>query len=147
HQFPANLLAVSLPSIGLAVVGLRVPAYAATPLLIRAWEWLEAAASSLKDMPSIVLGDLNVSTTSRGSRGGAQFSRILANGWHRAVPAGGATFFGHKGQSTEIDHVLATSHCVVTEAACVKEAGGYSLCGSPNGISDHAALACRVSLR
>jgi hypothetical protein len=49
HQFRSNLNAVWLPSVGLAVVGVRVPAYSGqtTPLLTRAWEWLGATTTSL----------------------------------------------------------------------------------------------------
>ena len=101
QQFPANLAAVSLPSLGIAIVGVRVPAYSTqgAPLLLQAWEWLEMASAALKGSPAVLLGDLNVSTNSTASRGGDHLRRILASGWRRATPSGGATFFGHSGQT------------------------------------------------
>ena len=135
RQFPANLLGVTLPTVGLSVLGVRVPAYNTARLLRPAWEWLEAATASLSTGPSIVTGDLNVQVSERSSCDGAYFRRILANGWQRAEP-GAPTFFGYKGRTSEIDHVLATRHCVLSEAACIQN----------SAISDHGALVCRVEL-
>lgn len=149
QQFPANLAAVSIPSIGLSVVGVRVPAYSAleSSLLRQAWDWLETTAALLSGYPSVILGDLNVSTASTPSRGGDQFRRILANGWKRASPTEGATFFGHNGRTSEIDHILASNHCILSEAICIKSAGGFALCDSQDAISDHAALLCQIEPR
>ena len=148
QQFPANVAAVFMPSTGVSIVGARVPAYTAgeSPLLRGAWEWLEMSAALLCGRPAVILGDLNVSTTSSISRGGTHFRRILAAGWQRATPADGATFYGHNGRTSEIDHILTTVHCTITEAECIKCAGRFDYCGSPNAISDHAALVCRVEL-
>src|SRR6185295_1064410 len=112
QQFPANLLGVRLPALGLSVLGVRGPAYEERPsrLLFAAWDWLEATAASLKGSPSVVIGDLNIQTSSSASRAGDHFRRILTSGWHRAEP-GGPTFFGYKDRTSEIDHVLATNHC------------------------------------
>lgn len=136
QQFPSNILGVRLPSLGLSIVGVRVPAYAnkTAHFLFSAWDWLETTAASLKRSPTIIIGDLNVQTSSAASRAGAHFRRILANGWHRAAP-GEATFFGHKGKVSEIDHILATDHCILSEVRVQKHAA-----------SDHAALVCRVEL-
>lgn len=149
QQFPANLAAVLIPSIGLSIVGVRVPAYSAqeSSLLLQAWEWIETTAALLSGCPAIILGDLYVSTGSTASRGGDQFRRILANGWKRASPTEGATFFGHNGRTSEIDHILATDHCTISEAVCIKTAGGFELCDSQDAISDHAALLCQIEPR
>jgi endonuclease/exonuclease/phosphatase family metal-dependent hydrolase len=135
QQFPANLLAVSLPSVGFSLLGVRIPDYKTAHLLLSAWEWLEVTATSLKNSPSVIIGDLNVEV-SKNSRAGKCFRSILADGWHRAEP-GKATFFGHKGRTSEIDHVLATRDCTLSEAD--------TFTGAP--ISDHAALMCRVERR
>ena len=145
QQFPANLLGVTFPSVGLSVLGVRVPAYAdrTAHYLTPAWDWLEATTASLRSSRAVVIGDLNVQTSSRASRAGDHFRRILANGWRRAVP-GGATFFGHKGKNSEIDHALATHRCILSDAACVQKKRGFRYSGSASAISDHAALTCRV---
>lgn len=147
QQFPANLLGVRFPSLGISVLSVRVPAYSgkSAHLLSHAWEWLEVTAASLSSSPSVVIGDLNVSM-SQPSRAGNHFRRIVASGWQRAAREGANTFFGHRGKKTEIDHVLATSHCILSEATCVQEIGGFVLAGTSNAISDHAALTCHVEL-
>lgn len=148
RQFPANLLCAFLPSLRISLVGVRVPAYfgKTAPMLLRSWDWLEETAAKLKNTPSVIVGDLNVSTTSARSRGGEHFRRILGDGWHRAAPIGKASYFGHGGVRTEIDHIIGTNHCVFSDAAYAQESGGFALAGLPGAISDHAALICRVSL-
>lgn len=148
RQFPANVLGVTLTSTGLAVLGVRVPAYKGTtaPLLFRAWQWLETTAASLKRVPAIIIGDLNVATTSSVRRAGDVFRRILDGGWQRAAPSSGATFFGSNGCKTEIDHILATKHCTISSPAVLQQAPGFSFAGEPNAISDHAVLLCNVDV-
>jgi hypothetical protein len=148
RQFPANLLCAFLPSFRFSLVGVRVPAYVGetASMLLRTWEWLEKTAARLKNTPSVIMGDLNVSTTSTRSKGGDHFRRILGNGWHRAAPHGEGSYFSHSGVRTEIDHIIGTSHCVFADARYVRESGGFVLAGLPNAISDHAALVCRVIL-
>ena len=79
RQFPANVLCVSVPSVGISIVGVRVPWYEKQDagLVINAWEWLESTAATFLNQPSIILGDLNVGLKSNPARGGEQFRRIL----------------------------------------------------------------------
>ena len=148
HQFSANLLCAFLPSHGISLIGVRVPAYSGVtaPMLLRSWDWLEEAAKKLRNTPSVILGDLNCSTTATRSKGGEHFRRILGDGWHRAAPLGEASYFGHGGVRTAIDHIIGTNHCVFSDSAYIQESSGFALAGRPNAISDHAALVCRVSL-
>jgi endonuclease/exonuclease/phosphatase (EEP) superfamily protein YafD len=129
QRFPANLLGVKLPSLGLSILGVRVPAYQTAPLRHSAWDWIQVVAASVRSEPFIMAGDLNASRHSKRLR------RILDSGYHRADP-GGPTFFGYNGRTSEIDHVLATSHCIITDARCVRD----------SAVSDHAAVICRVEL-
>jgi hypothetical protein len=96
----------------------RVPAYDSkqSTLLIHAWEWLESTAAMLRHSAAVMLGDLNLSAASPDSRGGGHFRRILASGWQLGAPADGATYFGHGGRTSEIDHIVATDRCVLSEA-------------------------------
>jgi hypothetical protein len=148
QQFPANLLGARLPDVGLSVLGIRVPAYEGqtSHLFLSAWNWIEATAAILKSSPSVLLGDLNVSPSSSASRGGDHFRRILNDGWRSVSHASGPTYFGSGGQQTQIDHILTTAHCSVSDPACFRSAGGFSLCGESDAISDHAALACTISV-
>jgi|MTBAKMStandDraft_1061839.scaffolds.fasta_scaffold30278_2 endonuclease/exonuclease/phosphatase family metal-dependent hydrolase len=148
-QLPSNLLGVELPSIGISVIGVRVPAYKVKTksLLTKAWDWIEKTSSLFKDSPTIILGDFNLSHMSVRSIGSGHFERILRSGWHRAEPNGGATFFGYNGKKSEIDHIIGTTHCRFSDEEIVMKANGYSLAGSPDSISDHAVLKSRVVFR
>jgi len=148
QQFPSNLLGVTLPSVGLTVLGVRVPAYHGNtvPLLFQAWQWLEATAASLKIKPTVILGDLNVAITSNRGRAGDYFRRILANGWYRATPSDSPTFFSHTGRKTEIDHILASSQCIISSAKVLQKTSGFSIAGFPDAISDHAILQCNIEI-
>jgi len=148
RQFPSNLLGITLPTVGLNVVAVRVPAYARTtaPLLPKAWDWLESIAASLKEQPGIIMGDLNVSLKTSPSRGGIHLRRIMDDGWQRAEPAEGSTFFGHNGRNSEIDHILATKHCTLTDSVVIRQIAGYPLAGLPGALSDHAMLQCRIEI-
>jgi Endonuclease/Exonuclease/phosphatase family len=148
EQFPANTLAVRLPNLGLRILGLRVPAYSGEQreLRIRAWEWLETAATKLHDVPAVILGDLNVRVSDSRAPFEAAFRRILGSGWQRAVPAGGHSFFGHNGLRSEIDHFLATPHCKIRGAEYVISLPGMTLAGTHDAISDHAALVADVDV-
>lgn len=145
-QFPANLVCARVPSHRLALIGLRVPWYTRSDPLVRAWEWLEQTAARLAHEPAVLLGDLNVSTTSYPVHIRQRFLGILDRGWHRAQPDGQASYFGTGGVLTEIDHVIGTRHCAFSDAAYVVASGGHALAGSPAAISDHAALVTQVSI-
>lgn len=146
RQFSANVLCVDVPSVGISIVGVRVPWYDKEDagLVINAWEWLESTTTALLNQPSIILGDLNVGLKSYRSRGGEHFRRILQSGWHRATPKDAASFYNEHGQQSEIDHALGTSVCAFDDARYVTELGGYSFAGGKDAISDHAALLAEV---
>lgn len=146
-HYPANVLCVGMPSIGISIMGVRVPWYDKqdAELAVKAWDWLEKTASTLVDQPAIILGDLNVGLKSYGPRGGNHFRRILQSGWHRAVPKETASFFSSHGQQSEIDHILGTGKCQFQNTHYVTEFGGYVFAGGKQAISDHAALLAEVA--
>jgi endonuclease/exonuclease/phosphatase (EEP) superfamily protein YafD len=130
EQFPPNILGVRLPSIGLSIVGARIPWYSGDTAHLRtsAWEWLKTTADSLKHGPAMITGDFNVQASTR------LFRKTFAEPWHRAAH-GKTTFFGYGGKNSEIDHIIATDHCILSEVRVEKTL-----------LSDHAALVCRVKL-
>lgn len=147
QQFPANVLCIEVPSVGISIVGVRVPWYnkKSAGLVIPAWDWLEETAAFLADRSAVIMGDLNVSLKSPRSRGGEHFRRILQSGWHRATPAHSASFFRADGASSEIDHILGTDLCQAGGTRYVTELGGYQFAGGLDPISDHAALVTEVA--
>jgi hypothetical protein len=146
-QFPANIQGARLPN-GIALVGLRVPSYdwKDPGLLELAWDWILGTAASLADGPAVMVGDFNTSEHARRSVARARFEALLASGWQRAAARGRGSYFSPKGSTSEIDHVLFTPSCAVTDARYVLEAGGFPLAGTPTALSDHAALCCDVKL-
>jgi endonuclease/exonuclease/phosphatase family metal-dependent hydrolase len=148
RQFPANILGVRLPDAGVSVLGIRIPWYEReeAALTVRAWDWLASAAGGLVAAPGILLGDLNVGLKSGPQRGGKHFRGLLQSGWHRAEPAGGASYTSTRGATSEIDHVLATNHCNFKDARYVATKDGYTFAGTDGAISDHAALVVDVTV-
>jgi endonuclease/exonuclease/phosphatase (EEP) superfamily protein YafD len=119
-------------SIGLSIVGARVPWYSSETKTAHsrplAWEWLKTTADSLKFVPAIIIGDLNVTASAR------IFRRTFTEPWQRAAHEED-TFVGHSGKKSAIDHIIATDHCILSEARVEKHA-----------LSDHAALVSRVTV-
>lgn len=142
RQLPANLLAVRFPDSSLRVLALRVPAYEKEdrPLILRSWDWLESTAALLVDEAAVIVGDLNVSAASGRSSGGAHFKRLRAAGWSVATPGDEPSFFSPRGHTSTVDHLLHTRTVRPASAVFVSEVGGYLLAGSPDAISDHAAI-------
>jgi len=127
----------------LTIVGMRVPAYDGLEAahLLAAWEWASDLAARLCEQPAVILGDLNVSLKSLGYQKGRHLQAILASGWTRVATVG-ATYHGHNGVRSEIDHVLVTRQCRATHPVVLTTVGEFSLCGQANSISDHAVLMC-----
>lgn len=148
RQFPANVLCVGVPSVGISIVGVRIPWYDKQDLglVISAWDWLEKTAASLVDQSAVIIGDLNVGLKSRRERGGEHFRKILQSGWHRATPADSASFFGGDGGTSEIDHIMGTNSCRFTGAHYVTKTGSYEFAGGQDPISDHAALLAEIAV-
>jgi len=149
RQFPSNILCVTVPKVGVRVLGLRIPAYARKdrPCLLLAWDWLETILAGLKDVPTAVVGDLNANVNSSPANGGAHFRRILADGWRRAIPGGPGSFFGRTGRPTAIDHILCNDQLCFSGARYVTEVGGWHLVGRAGALSDHAALVASIFRR
>ena len=148
RRFPSNISAVMIPTAGLRVLGVRIPAYTRKerPCLLRAWDWLEITMTGLDDAPTVVLGDLNANPHSPPACGGAHFRRILANGWRRSIPLGQASYFGPSGRRSEVDHILCNRGRSFADVRYVTEAGEWHLAGRAGALSDHAALLAYISI-
>ncbi len=150
RQFASNMACVEVSETGLQILGIRVPYYNKDDSRVKiekAWNWIEKAATNLRDKPALILGDLNVRTKSN-ARGGHQFANILDSDWTRMEPQGKGKVKSHfrTDSWSEIDHVLHTSGCRVSGAQYVSRAGSHELAGSTNALSDHSAIVfnCRV---
>ena len=114
-------------------------------MLTKSWEWLEGFAASRRDTPAVIIGDLNVRPASTKANG-KHFRRLLTNGWTRAEPVAGHSYFGHTGARTEIDHLLATARCTVGDPRYITAIAGFALAGAPSALSDHAVLIAEVGV-
>ncbi len=149
RQLPANIVAMRFPDTGLRVLGLRVPAYESKDkeMLAKSWAWLESAADQLLRSPAVILGDLNITPKATTTKVGTHFRRIIDSGWVRARPMGDFSYYGHENKRSEIDHVLGSPGCVVSDAEYVVRAGEFELAGSAEALSDHAALAATIEMK
>jgi hypothetical protein len=141
-QLPANVLAVRFPSTGIRLLGLRVPYYTKKdlPRVLDAWAWLELASEMLRDDQAIIVGDLNAEITSHAKRGGDHLRRILAQGWTRARPASGVSYYGKGSVGTEIDHALCSPSLKFASARYQTDVGDAVFAGKDFALSDHAVL-------
>jgi endonuclease/exonuclease/phosphatase family metal-dependent hydrolase len=149
EQQPSNVVVGRVSESGLRVVGLRIPYYVGEHVgnFARSWDWLERISGELQNTPTIILGDLNVKLKSTARRGGDHFRRMIGSGWTRAVPTGEGSCYRGAETWTEIYHALCSPRSQFTSAKYVTQAGGYSLAGTADSISDHAALVvdCEVT--
>lgn len=145
-EFSANMVGVRVPGLGLSLLGVRVPAYSDAALLAKSWEWLEEYAAQRRNDAAVIIGDLNVKPASKKPRGKV-FKRMLTNGWQRAEPTGGYSYYGHGGLRTEIDHLLVTERCAVQDARYLTTVGDLALADARSALSDHAVLIADVHVR
>jgi endonuclease/exonuclease/phosphatase family metal-dependent hydrolase len=151
-QFAGNTLPARIPACGLRVLGVRVE-YIVTERAERVgayWTWLEnAAAVLLRTPPAVILGDLNTPPVTGRERSGVRacFRRIIESGWRRVPPTGNGSYFNHQhGTWTEIDHILYTPQCRLREAEYVVGVAGFTLAGTPDALSDHAAVVADLDI-
>ena len=146
QQFAANILGVRVPEFGVSILGIRLPWYNKLDLVTSAWSWLEGTAAELMPTPSIILGDLNANLSSKISRGGDHFRRIVSSGWQRSAPVGGFSYFGRQGKCSEIDHILSSGACLVQNARYVIKNEQFTYAGEEESLLDHAVLVADVAL-
>jgi endonuclease/exonuclease/phosphatase family metal-dependent hydrolase len=147
RQLPANVLALRVPSLGLRVLALRVPAYTRghRSQLIQSWEWIERAATGWRTECALILGDLNVTGPKPRAAGGAHLRRLMESGWGLARPEGEFSYWSPHGCRAKIDHLLSTAKCRVTRARYVAAVNDCVLAGARGALSDHAALVAEVT--
>lgn len=138
EHLPSNVIAARIPDADVLLIGLRVPWYRDAASRAKVWNWIETRASELSSLPSLLIGDFNVPRESLSVR------RILDAGWTLA-DVRDATFFGHRGTTSTIDHIFATPDLRMTEARAITHAGPFDLAGSRTALSDHAVVTCSVT--
>ena len=140
----ANALCVDFEDF--RMLSVRVPTYQSAQRQA-AWDWVASVADSLLDRrPSLICGDLNTSLNATGAKRVPQFHALLeSDKWRRVQPDGVGSYYGANGVTHEIDHLIASQGCVITDATYVNRAGEFVLAGLPGALSDHAGLHCYVT--
>ena len=148
RSVPSNALQVRLPNEGIDILGLRVPDYSKDPRTKRAcWDWVIDTANSLKDRPSVLIGDFNTDPKYSKSRCGDCFGKLTDAGWQLASPPPGGSYWSLNGHSVRIDHAFVSRHFTIAAAAYVSESHGHIFAGNaPDVFSDHAALSIDMRL-
>ncbi len=148
--FPPNVLHVTLPEAGVGILAMRVPDYShKAPLRRACWDWIESTAATVRHAPFVILGDLNIDPGYPPKQCGDRIPRLVASGWHWALPPQGGSFWPLKGGTPKrLDHAVVTRHFHRVSAAYVEEVDGIRLGarGGRGALSDHAALVVELSL-
>jgi endonuclease/exonuclease/phosphatase family metal-dependent hydrolase len=100
----------------------------------------------MREGPAVILGDLNIPPLPARRGIGACFRKILDSGWKRAGPDVGYSYVSQSGARSEIDHALVTQRCTVRGAKYVTCLPGFNFAGTPDALSDHAALVVVIDI-
>lgn len=142
EAMPSNALHAGIPTLGISMLGLRMPDFSKLPATRRAWwDWLERTAADVADRPFLIAGDFNTDTSYPKARCGDRPGRLVQAGWQHASPADGSSYFTLRGEGKRIDHAFFSKHFTVRESRYVTDSAGHRLIGKPaDALSDHAAL-------
>ena len=134
----SNFLHITFPDSGLAVVGIRVPAYEKKSVLEDYWTKLLALIRSTQNREIVFLGDFNADPDMPKSFAGATLAALRSLGWQIPAPSGSWSFVS----GSRIDHVVAGPGIGGLQAAYVAELDNAVLASRDtlNRVSDHAAL-------
>jgi hypothetical protein len=103
------------------------------------WVALLRSASALKQRRTILVGEF-------GGCGGAAtgappvICRVIADGWHHALPAEGARYTAAGDHDLCADHAFLSPLLRQVDVRCPLEAGGQRLAGRPDALSDRPPL-------
>lgn len=141
---PTNFLHVVLEEDGLNIFGIRIPDYSKQlPIKRACWDWLISMADKNRDVPSIILGDLNTDPNDTVAKCGNRIKMLEDQGWQRASPIETSSF---KSNGRCIDHAFVTHHYKITSAQYIASKGNYIYMGNDaNAMSDHAALILEIT--
>jgi exonuclease III len=134
----SNFLHVKLANLNLEIVGVRVPAYEANPVLQDYWQKLLEIIRSTKERRIIFLGDLNADPDSNHHQGSRNLTALRSEGWNVPTPSGAWSYVS----GTRIDHAVASPKVTLSNVEYVAQLGDIELASrnKESRISDHAAL-------
>lgn len=108
----SNVLHVGVPSLGIEVLGFRMPAFPSAQRedKRKTWDWLLDSARSLGDRAAVITGDLNTSPEDGPRFFGDRIAALVEDGrWRLARPADGYSWLhARSGRERQIDHLFHT---------------------------------------
>lgn len=142
----ANFLHVSLPNLGIELVGVRAPAYETASEKRDYWAALSAIVASRKDRPIIFMGDLNTNPD-----GKSPIDRTLASielsGWQVPRPPGPYSWRDSEGKHSRIDYAICAPAFGYATASYLTHFNGKEIVGSGRHVvSDHPALVLDIPI-
>jgi Endonuclease/Exonuclease/phosphatase family len=150
HVHPSvlpNILGVSLGSPDLAVLGFRMPAFAAKERALKrlTWNWLLGEADRLRAGSALIVGDFNTAPGDSEARCGDCLTRLIQDGWQHVRPASGYSWRHPQfGTERQIDHIFLSASLVPRQVEYLWEFERLAPEGTSRkvGRPDHAMLVC-----
>ena len=142
-----NVLAVSLESSGVTVLGFRMPAFSSKErdLKRQTWNWLLSEAGRLHAGPALIGGDFNTQPGDSKAYCGDCLDGLVASGWQHARPASGYSWrHARSGAERQIDHIFLTARLSPMRVEYLWEFERLVTNGASRkvGLPDHSMLLC-----
>ncbi|HET9236139.1 MAG TPA: endonuclease/exonuclease/phosphatase family protein [Oligoflexus sp.] len=139
-----NALHVRLPSVGIEILGVRLPLPVKKEHHFLWWEWVLASASSVRELPLVIIGDFNVDSRNRRFpkwKWSDPVQKLSELGFSLATPSTGFSFFPRADKKkTCLDHAFISKDFRLLRAEYVTEISGLRVAGTDGAVSDHAVL-------
>ena len=148
HQsVPSNVLKVVLTTLGLAILGFRMPAFVgnARPLKRSVWNWLLQEADRLRASSAIIVGDFNTDPNDPPQSCGDCLENLAKRGWQHPCPTSGHSWRHPRTQAErQIDHIFLSKSLRPGRADYLWSFEQFVPIGKARttGIPDHAMLVC-----
>jgi hypothetical protein len=144
---PPNILGVSLGSPDLAVLGFRMPAFAAKERALKrlTWNWLLGEADRLRAGSALIVGDFNTAPGDSEARCGDCLAKLIRDGWQHVRPVSGYSWRHPQfGTERQIDHIFVSASLVPRRVEYLWEFERLAPEGTSRkvGRPDHAMLVC-----
>lgn len=121
ESVPPNFLHVVIETLGVDVVGFRMPAFTSSEKQFKrlTWDWLINAIGPLCAVPCIVAGDFNTALGDSARQCGDCFEQLRKQGWLLADPGQEAVSYRSRlGSGRLIDHAFASPLLAPLAAQC-----------------------------
>lgn len=141
----SNILEVSLASLGVTVLGFRMPSFKPKDRAKRlTWNWLLGEADRLCVGSALIVGDFNTAPGDSEARCSDCLRKLIQGGWQRGPAAGYSWRHPQSGTERQIDHIFRSASLVPRRVEYSWEFERLTPKGMSGkvGFPDHAMLVC-----